>query len=212
MPQAKIYTKEDIIRAHSATKSNRAAARYLHCSYQHYKKYARLYKDDSTGKTLFELHKNQCGKGIAKFAIKQKAKVMVDDIISGNIDVDSFTPARIREFMILEGYLEEKCACCGFSERRVLDHKLPLLVNFKDNNKRNWTPTNVQMLCYNCFFLRVGDIFTNKQTQGLEDYKPVPETQNVHWEIDEHFIEHFKELNLIEDEPDIGSEFISRPR
>lgn len=211
MPQAKIYTKEDIIRAHSVTKSNRAAARYLHCSYQHYKKYAKLYKDETTGKSLFEMHKNQCGKGIAKFAIKQKAKVMVDDIISGNIDVDSFTPDRIRDFMILEGYLEEKCACCGFSERRVLDHKIPLLVNFKDNNKRNWDPKNVQMLCYNCFFLRVGNIFTNKQIQGLEDYKPVPETQTVNWEIDDYFMEHFKELNLIEDEPDIGSEFISRP-
>ena len=48
------------------TKSNRAAARYLNVSYQHYRKYAKLYKNED-GITLLEAHKNQAGKGIPKF-------------------------------------------------------------------------------------------------------------------------------------------------
>ena len=58
--------KTDIERAMAMTKSNRAAARYLHVSYIHYKRYAKNYTDDN-GTTLFDKHKNQSGKGIAKF-------------------------------------------------------------------------------------------------------------------------------------------------
>ena len=67
MPAKKELFKEDILRAIRHTKSNRAAARYLGCSYQHYKPYAKLFNDDETGQNLFELHKNQCGRGIPKF-------------------------------------------------------------------------------------------------------------------------------------------------
>ena len=56
----KFLSKEQIVAAQGKTLSNMAAARYLHVSYQHYKKYAKLYN-------IFESHKNQCGKGIPKF-------------------------------------------------------------------------------------------------------------------------------------------------
>ena len=41
------------------TKSNAAAARFLKVSFTTYKKYARMYTDSKSGKTLYELHKNQ---------------------------------------------------------------------------------------------------------------------------------------------------------
>ena len=52
---AKILSKEDCLRAMKMTRSNRAAARYLHVSYNHYKKYAKMYD-------LFEQNKNQTPK------------------------------------------------------------------------------------------------------------------------------------------------------
>ena len=67
MPKAKHLGKEMVLAAMAKTRSNRSAARYLNVSYQHYKKWAKFYKDDATGKTLFELHFNQSGKGIPKF-------------------------------------------------------------------------------------------------------------------------------------------------
>ena len=48
------------------TKSNAEAARFLKISFTTYKKYARLYTDRDTDKTLYELHKNQFGIGIRK--------------------------------------------------------------------------------------------------------------------------------------------------
>ena len=40
-----------VLRAMKHTKSNMAAARFLGCSYPHYKQYAKLYKNEE-GKTL----------------------------------------------------------------------------------------------------------------------------------------------------------------
>ena len=39
----KFLSKEQIVAAQGKTLSNMAAARYLHVSYQHYKKYAKMY-------------------------------------------------------------------------------------------------------------------------------------------------------------------------
>ena len=59
-------TKEVLLSAMEKTKSVKAMTRYLHCSYPHVKMWMKHYVDEATGKTLFELHKNQCGKGIPK--------------------------------------------------------------------------------------------------------------------------------------------------
>ena len=63
-PRVSGLTKEQIVAAMARTKSNFAAARYLHVSYPHYKKYAKTFTDSETGKTLFDMHLNQSGKGI----------------------------------------------------------------------------------------------------------------------------------------------------
>ena len=47
MPKAKPLGKEMIVAAMNKTKSNRAAARYLNVSYQHYKKWAKQYDSDT---------------------------------------------------------------------------------------------------------------------------------------------------------------------
>ena len=37
----------------------------------------------------------------------------------------------------------EECAECGFKERRVLDYKMPLILHFKDKNKKNYRQENI---------------------------------------------------------------------
>ena len=107
--------------------------------------------------------------------------------------------------MIGEGYLDDCCSNCSFNERRVLDYKVPLIMNFKDGNKKNYKLDNVELLCYNCYFLTVGDIFSDKQVQTMEEYKPVNEGQ-VDWEIDDYHLQRLKELGLgDEDELDLIS-------
>ena len=201
MPKAKPLTKEQIVAAQSQTLSNMAAARWLNCSYQHYKKWAKLYKDGDNGKTLFEKHLNPSGKGIPKFLRSSGKEPALLDIIEGRANASSFTPAKIKYRLITEGYLEEKCAMCGFQERRVLDYKMPLLLHFKDNNKKNYKLDNIELLCYNHYFLTVGDIFSDKQVEGIEDHKPVNQGK-VEWEVDDYHLERLKELGLGDDDED----------
>jgi hypothetical protein len=213
MPKAKHLSKDQVIMAMNKTKSVRAAARYLNVSYQHLKKWMKLYKDEN-GNTLFESHKNQAGKGIPKFLSSTpfgKKDPALLDIIEGRIDPAHFSPQKIKYRMIQEGYLKEECSNCGFHERRVSDYKIPLILHFKDKNKQHYRLENLEMLCYNCYYLLVGEVFNNKQIEGLEDHKPVNESQ-VDWELDDYTLQRLKELGLDKSHPpaDDGSEFISR--
>ena len=194
MPKAKPLSKEQIIAAMSQTLSNRAAARYLNVSYIHYKKWAKLYESD-THDNLFEQHKNQCGKGIPKFLRNKGKEPALIDIIEGRVDASSFSPDKIKYRLITEGHLLEECAVCKFNERRVNDYKIPLLLNFKDNNKKNYRKENIELLCYNHYFLTVGDIFTDKQIKGIEDHKPVNQG-NVEWELDDYQLQQLEKLGL----------------
>jgi hypothetical protein len=56
----------------------------------------------------------------------------------------------------------------------------------------------------------VGDIFSGKQIEGLEDHKPMNQSE-VDWELDEYTKQRLLELGLEKPESiDDGSEFISR--
>jgi hypothetical protein len=209
MTKTKFLSKDMILSAMSRTRSNRAAARYLSVSFVHYKKYAKQYKDEASGVSLWEKHKNQSGTGIPKFLTGKSDEPSLLDIVEGNASPHSFTPAKIKDRMIAEGYLVEECYHCHFSERRVIDYKMPLLMHFKDGNKKNYRAENLDLLCYNCFFLTVGDVFENKQIQGLEDHVTIYKQEEPNWELDEYQLQRLKELGLADEEPE-QDDFISR--
>jgi hypothetical protein len=204
MPKPKPLSKEMIVAAQANTKSNFAAARYLHVSYQHYKRYAKLYG-------LFESHKNQSGKGIPKFLKNKGKEPALLDIIEGRVSAAHFTPAKIKYRLIEAGYLLEQCSMCGFQERRVLDYKMPLLLHFKDNNKANYSKENIELLCYNHYFLTVGDIFTEKDVKQIESHIEHHGTsEKVEWEVDSYHLQRLKELGLGDDDEDDVNQYISR--
>ena len=204
---SKILSKDDLLRAMKMTRSNRAAARYLHVSYNHYKKYAKVYKNED-GITLLEAHKNQAGKGIPKFLSGKGKEPPIMDLIEGRVPVEHFDPKKIKQRLIFEALIEEKCAKCGFSERRVLDQKVPLVLNHKDGNKKNFQLDNLEFLCYNHAFLYATSPISDEQIEKMEDYID-KNGEDFDWELDEHHIEHLKELGLYEEEKP-GEEFISR--
>ena len=202
MPSPKPLSKQQILAAMSQTLSNRAASRYLNVSYIHYKKWAKNYDATEEGyPNLFEQHKNQAGKGIPKFLRANGPEPALLDIIEGRIDASSFDPDKLKYRLITEGYLQEECAVCGFHERRVSDYKIPLLLNFKDKNKKNYRKENIEFLCYNHFFLQVGDIFTDKQIKGIEDHVPTYQSQ-VEWELDNYQLQRLEELGLVDKNED----------
>ena len=204
---SKILTKEDLLRAMSQTRSNRAAARYLHVSYNHYKKYAKMYKNDD-GETLLEAHKNQAGKGIPKFLSGKGKQPPIIDLIEGRVPATHFDPQKIKERLIFEALVEECCERCGFNERRVVDNRVPLILHHKNGNKKDFTLDNIEMMCDNCSFLYGVSPITDKQVVKMEDYVE-KHGEDFNWELDEHHIEHLKELGLYE-EKNPGEEYISR--
>jgi hypothetical protein len=204
MPKPKPLSKEMIVAAQANTKSNFAAARYLHVSYQHYKRYAKMYG-------IFESHKNQAGKGIPKFLKGKGKEPALLDIIEGRISAAHFSPDKIKYRLIEEGYLLEECSMCGFKERRVLDYKMPLLLHFKDNNKSNYSRENIELLCYNHYFLTVGDVFTEKDVKQIESHTEYHKTTDrVEFEVDEYHLQRLRELGLGDDDEDDVNKYISR--
>lgn len=197
MPLPKPLTKEQILAAMSQTKSNRAASRWLHVSYQHYKKWAKSYIDQETGKTLFEKHLNQEGKGIAKFLNNSRKVPALMELLEGQVPMTNFNPDKVKKRLFEEGYLQEECSMCGFNERRLLDYKIPLLLHFKDNNKKNWRLENLEVLCYNHYFLTIGDIFSVKDEEQIETSRPLSKTTDaIDFELDDYQIQRLRELGL----------------
>jgi len=125
------------------------AARLLGVSYNTYKKYAREYK-------LFEELKNPSGIGIRKGANGTSGFHPLDDILAGKHP--TYPVWKLKKRILLNGYMEEKCNNCGFCERRVTDHRVPLVLDFLDGNRKNFLYDNLRMLCFNCSFLINGNL------------------------------------------------------
>jgi transposase len=200
MPSARPLRKEQVVLALNKTKSVKAAGRFLGVSYQHIKKWALLYRDKESGLSLFEKHKNRSGRGIPKYFGKKEPPLI--EIIEGRVDSSYFTPKRIKERLLEEDYIQEECSSCGFRERRLVDGKVPLLFHFKDSNRRNYSLTNVTLICYNCYFLTVGNIFSNKEIDSIEDYTKEHQKKQITWELSDFHKAKMKELGLMDDEKD----------
>jgi len=201
MPRRKDFTKSQILNAMEKTKSVRAAARYLNCSYWHLKDWMKRYKDEETGKTLFELHKNQSGKGIPKFVTNntyyKNSEPDLKAILNGEIDPSSFNQDKLKYRMIESGFILEECSMCGFHERRQIDHKIPLLLHFKDGNSSHWANGNVSLVCYNCFFLYIGQVFNEKDIEKLESHKTVHHTTEAsNLELDPYHLERLRDIGF----------------
>tara|TARA_Y100001972_G_C7642943_1_gene323021 strand:+ start:800 stop:1432 length:633 start_codon:yes stop_codon:yes gene_type:complete len=202
----KIITREQLLNAMKMTKSNMSCARYLGISYMHYSRYAKSYIDEESGKTLFDLHKNQAGKGIRKHLGGKDPDLK--SLMDGELYVKSYNLNRYKDRLIQEGYIEEKCNSCGFTEQRVHDYKSPLLIHFKDKNKENWRIENIELLCYNCYFLYIGDVFNEKQIKHIEEDAPIKKDDQINWEMDENMLQHFQEIGLVDE--DDSEDYISR--
>jgi hypothetical protein len=149
-----ILLQTQIENAMKLTRSNRSAAEYLRVSYNLYKRYAKLYKN-SQGVSLFDAHKNQSGYGISKTHVSKK-RFKLDDILLGKYP--QYPREKLLRRMIVSGYIEERCNHCGFCQKRPTDLKTPLILHHLNGNETDHRRENLEVLCYNCYFVLVGDI------------------------------------------------------
>jgi hypothetical protein len=209
VPKAKFISKEDCLRAMDNTRSNRGAARFLRCSFIHYKKYAKTYVNEQ-GVTLWEAHMNQSGVGIPKYLPNKGKQAPLKELIAGRLAIDSFEPVKIKQRLIFEGYLKEECSRCGFHEERLVDKKIPLVLQFKDKNKKNYELENLELLCYNCSFLYSVSPISDKQVVAMEDFVE-KQASEPEFEIEDSMKEHLKSLGLWiqQEDPTDGTNYIS---
>ena len=115
------------------SKSAKGAARFLGVSYNTFKKYAQMYKDES-GNVLFDTCKNPTGKGI-KHIVDYDKKYPLDDILAGKYP--QYKDWRLKDRLVRMGYLEESCFSCGYCEKRLTDEKIPLILEYRDEDPGN---------------------------------------------------------------------------
>ncbi len=163
----KRITKEHVEIAMHHTSSNSAAARYLGITFGTYKKYASLYKDIN-GISLYDKHNNRGGIGIKKANGKKLYEKLLREVVTGKIIPPDFRVKYLKERLVTEGYKIACCEQCGYKEKRKLDGKVPLILTFRDADKKNWLLYNLQFLCYNCYYISISDVFSESQLKALE--------------------------------------------
>jgi hypothetical protein len=151
---AKPLLEWEIKDAQKKARSAMEAARIMGVSFNTYKKYAKLYG-------IFEDLKNPYGIGIKRINPKTGKEYHLDDILDGMYP--NYPIWKLKSRLIQHGYIKEECSCCGFSEKRITDHKVPLILEFLDGNRKHHSYDNMRLICFNCYFLVVGNI-TGKKT------------------------------------------------
>ena len=140
--------KSEILEAQKKSLSAHGAARVLGVDYKTYVKYARMYD-------VHKQHLNPSGKGVPKIR-SSHAAVPMQEILAGKHP--AYDIKKLKKRLIREGVLDEECSICGFKERRVTDYKIPLMLVFKDGDRRNHALDNMMFLCFNDAFLTVGEL------------------------------------------------------
>jgi hypothetical protein len=165
-PKAFHLTEPQIRYAMANTLSNADAANWLHVGIDCWKRYASSYIDETTGKSLYELHKTEGRKKrlvIPKTRYKKRTKPFsnwfeakeMTEIFANKYP--TYSKKRFQERLTFEGWMPERCSCCGFQERRHFDWEVPLKLHFVDGNTSNYALANIQLLCFNCYFINVGN-------------------------------------------------------
>lgn len=193
-------SEQKIREAMANTRSNKEAARWLGITDITYKKYAKAHIDEATGKSLFELHKNQAGKGMPKNWVGGIWKKNLDEMLVDSQPINSKRIMRLKDLLMKDGRLGYQCSTCQFSEKRLTDMKAPLLLNFVNGKKSDWRIENLRWLCYNCYFLYVEDPFSNKMIQRVEsiplDSPEIKEDAQTLFQLDDFYYQHLKNLGL----------------
>jgi len=150
--------ENEILDAQDRSRSASEAARYLRVSYKTYTKYAKLYG-------IHDRLKNQCGRGIPKSRTTENQGTPLKEILDG--EHPKYKSWKLRRRLFNSGYKEQKCEICGFDEKRLTDDKSPLKLHYIDNDNTNHRYDNIQIICYNCYFLTVGNVLGRKKNYFL---------------------------------------------
>lgn len=142
--------ESEIRAAQDESHSAAEVARKLGVSYNTYKKYAKMYD-------IMERCKCTDATGLPKVHNPYRGKYPLEEILMGMHP--SYSPSRLKKKILAAKIKQEVCEVCGYSERRVTDGKVPLVLAFKDGDRTNHVLENLEMVCYNCYHNTHGNLF-----------------------------------------------------
>jgi len=140
---ARPLLQSEIAAAQAVSKSGREAARKLGVNYLTYRKYAKMYNMH----TLL----NPYNRGIKKDVDPEVGKYPLKELLDGKHP--DYPVYRLKDKLIRSKRKDACCEMCGYRERRITDGKIPLLLNFEDDDSKNHKMDNIKLLCYNCTFV-----------------------------------------------------------
>lgn len=154
---------------HSTTVSE--AARFLKIKYHTFKKYAEMYYDKETGLNLYQAfrRKKRSTKSGGVNMTYSPWNCPMEEILSGKRP--NYRLDKLQARLIVEGILLEQCNICGYHERRITDYAVPLKLSFLNGNTTDHRLENMELVCYNCFFLYYGELLSKKYRVNIELYK-----------------------------------------
>ena len=138
--------------------------RLLGVSYNTYKKYVRKYG-------IFEDLKNPDGTGIRKGYNLKRGKYSLDDILKGKYP--DYPVWKLKQRLLHNGYMLEKCNKCGFEEKRITDNKVPLVLDFIDGDRKKSLIRKSENVMFQLF---ISDKW--KLNRALEKNTNINETYN----------------------------------
>lgn len=145
-------TEREIRWAISNSNSNQEASMMLHVSLKTFRDYAKKYYDIETGGTLFDILKHKRLRG----SRRSDPEKLVEEILAGK---KPWMPRKKVERILIQNCIfVEQCVYCGESEKRITDNKSVCALVWKDGNYSNHSLDNLEMVCYNHFFLYYGDL------------------------------------------------------
>ena len=142
--QAKPLLESEILEVQKHTSSARQAAKRLGVSYPTYKKYCKMYN-------IFKVRDQKEKRPNISPVNPYKGKYPINKLLDNQFP--NFPIHRLKDKLIRSGIKKSECEQCGFSERRITDGKIPLLLNFEDGDRHNHKLDNLKIYCYNCTFI-----------------------------------------------------------
>lgn len=132
----------EILEAKKKSVNEAGVARLLNCNYKTYRKYATLYGVYDPKPSI---------KGKRNIYDPERGKYPLTEILQGKHP--SVLPFKIKDKLIRSGLKLPECEQCGYKERRITDNKIPLLLNFLDDDSKNHAIENMKLYCLNCTFV-----------------------------------------------------------
>lgn len=207
------FSKEQMMEAMSKTTSIKSLAKHMGVSYDTAKSYLKYYKHE--GKTLYELHRGDSAHSGYKVPEEYKKElsrrgkkkfldsIPLNDIFEGRVPHHTLPFLELKRRLFEENEFPQRCMRCGYDEKRPDDMKTPLMVSFKNGDKSCWLKKNLEILCYNCYYITIGDVFSTSDETKLQSVETVVHKYSYpKMEITEEMFERLKHLGLMEDEPD----------